>query len=81
MHAKGDKRVHSAHYDPTVGWCLGPYGGPRGVTLFNPRGTPVHPKFVSYVRCVHAKGDKRVHSAPDFETCKAPDCLVAKGEK
>ncbi len=29
---------------------------------------------------VHARGDKRVHNA-DFATCKATDCLIAKGEK
>ena len=29
------------HQDPTVGSCLGPYGGPRGVQVSYEQGTPV----------------------------------------
>ena len=34
-------RKNAPPYDPTVGLCLGPYGGPRGVAVSYKRGTPV----------------------------------------
>ncbi|KAJ1478951.1 hypothetical protein T484DRAFT_2910247 [Baffinella frigidus] len=38
----GPRSVESASpWDPTVGLCLGPYGGPRGGVVSHERGTPV----------------------------------------
>ena len=48
LQSKGSPRSSetTSSFDPTVGLCPGPYGGPRDVKVFNERGTPVLPGSV-----------------------------------
>ena len=40
--------INSPALDPTVGLCLGPYGGPREVSVSYERGTPVQHLEANY---------------------------------
>ena len=60
-------------HGPTVGRCLGPYGGPRGWALFYERGTPpssrggpIHPEVYYEALLCEEKVPRRLAAADTY---------------